>query len=127
MPSSVFNCVKSEDVQRVQKQAAAYKKMGDLAVIKASARVAGGYLRTQMAKLVEGESSLSSFRDVGQAITVFEDDENVVVGIPPYSDLIGKAKQMDSTYQLADVAHDLAIQSDDVEEKFYDTLLGMMR
>lgn len=126
MSSSSYRCVKEQDVHTITSASNAYKKMGTSVAVKAAARVAGGQLRTQMEKLVHGEPSLSGYQDVGRALTVFEDDDNVVVGIPPDDPLLSKAHGMHQIYQLTDVAHDLAKQAGDIEEKFYDVLFDVV-
>jgi hypothetical protein len=125
MPSSSYRCVKEQDVQTISRAAAAYKKMGATRQVRQAARQAGDLLLSQMQKMVQGESSLSSFRDVTSSMRVFTDGGNVIVGVPP-GPMVAKAHQMDATYQLADVAHDLAKQSGDVEKKFYDALFNVV-
>jgi hypothetical protein len=119
MPSSLFDCVKSADVAAVGKTADGYKKMSRAVV--PAACTAGGLLKDRMQKLIRGEQSISMFHDVADHITIFEDSSNLVVGVPP-GPMLAKAQQMDSHYQVADVAGDLAKQSGDVENKFYEEL-----
>jgi hypothetical protein len=125
MPSSVYPCVRSQDVQTLRKAAAAYKKMGTTRQVRQAALKAGGVLLTQMEKMMDGESSLASFRDVTASLRIFSDDNNIVVGVPP-GPMVARAEQMNATYQVADVAHDLAKQSKDIEEAFYGALLDVV-
>lgn len=119
----MYKCVNTSDVAELKKAAADFKKMGNLNAVKRAARQAGQYLAGQMYKMVEGESSLRDYQDVGRAFRVFEDDDNIVVGIPPhFNRLVGRAEQMDNIYQVAATAHDLAHQAGDVEDRFYEAL-----
>jgi hypothetical protein len=114
-------------LQKLSKVADGYKQMGTSKTVKMAAQAAGWVLRGQMSKLVAGESSLKSYWDVGQSFTVFEDRRNVVVGIPPNTPTALRAHNMDSIYQVATVAADLAQQSGEIEKKFLDTLSTVMK
>jgi hypothetical protein len=122
MPSSLFNCVKSEDLATLNSVAKKYGKMADLAVVKVAARVAGGQMVEPMKRMIEGESSLRDHQAVAGEITVFEDENNVVVGIPPGSPVMAQTETMHSIFQLSDVTHDLAKQAGDIEQRFLQEL-----
>jgi hypothetical protein len=92
--------------------------MSNLNTVKQCATMAGNELKGRMQSLIRGESGLSSYRDVSNALQVFEDQDNLVVGIPPDSPVIERAWAMHGIYPLKDVAHDLAVQSGDMETTF---------
>lgn len=113
------------------KAATAYKKMAGAVVPAACA--AGDLLKDRMQKLIQGEASLSPFHSLANQVSVFKDEGNLVVGIGPtelaggpagglWDQHVSVARQMDQRYQVADVAADLAKQSGEVEQKFYQEL-----
>jgi hypothetical protein len=116
MPSSLFNCVKSDDVAVVGRTASAYKKM--VKAVVPSACTAGMLLREKMQKLGQGEHSISDYQDVVRGLRVWNEQDNVYVGIPPGNRLLPRAEAMDRTYALNEVAFDLAEQSGDIKDKF---------
>jgi hypothetical protein len=118
MPSSLFNCVKQDDVDKLGKAARQYQKMSQLKVVQGSATLAGQILRQNMRTLVYGEPTISSYRDVADAFMVWADSSNVYVGISPGDPLLRRAHNMDETFPVADVAFDLAKQSGDIEKAF---------
>jgi hypothetical protein len=128
MPSSLFNCVKQADVDMLGKAARQYGKMQK--AVMPAARAAGEVLRGHMQTLIKGEGSISLFHDVADHLQVFEDQGNVVVGIPPSPGVWGMASianQMENQYQITEVATELASQSGDIEEVFYSELAGSLR
>ena len=122
--ASLYTCVNASDLSTVRKAAASYKKMSSSSVVKAMARVAGGQLLREMQLMVRGEQSLSGYHDVADAMTVFEDEDNVVVGVPPWDPVIDRAHEMHLSYQLTDVVTDLEHQSGVTRDRFYDGLAG---
>jgi hypothetical protein len=128
MPSSLFNCVKQADVEMLGKAARQYGKMQK--AVMPAAHAAGEALRGHMQMLIKGESSISLFHDVAEHLQVFEDQGNVVVGIPSSPGVWGMASianQMENHYQITEVATELARQSGDIEEVFYSELAGSLR
>lgn len=122
MPSSVFNCVKSQDLDLVAKAAKGYKQLSSVSNVVAAATKAGEHLKGAMQKTIRGESTLRSYSDVAGGITVFQDSKNVVVGIPGSSPLLSRARQMDQVYPVAKVVTDMTHQQGDTETAFHDAL-----
>jgi hypothetical protein len=121
MPSSLFNCVVKSDLARVKSAAGSYKKMSNIKVVMTAGHAAGELLLDRMHQIIMSDSSLAGFTDVANALTVFEDG-NVVAGLPPGHPLVPKARQMEELYPVADVIIDMAKQSGDVAEAFYNSL-----
>jgi hypothetical protein len=122
MASSSYNCVVASDLNKLKTAQGAYKKMATPAAVTRAARQAGEQLRQTMQKTILGEGTLVSYADVAQAITVFEDEGNVVVGLPPGHQLLARACEMDKLYPVAEVVTDLAQQYGDIEAEFFDGL-----
>lgn len=124
--SSVFNCVNKSDLNRLVKTAGQYGKLNE-AQIRQAAMKAGGSLRSDMRSLVRGDSSLANYQDVGRALQVWGDERNVHVGLPENHPLMPRAQEMHSSYQVSDVAMDLAQQSGEVEQQFHNELMAYAR
>lgn len=122
MPSSSYNCVKKSDVAKLGKVASQYKRISSTKRVSQQARKAGGGLLTQMQDLIRGEPSLAEYGDVADAMRVWSDEDNVHVGLPADHPLMGRAEDMHQTYQVSQVAFDLAKQSGEVESNFHDNL-----
>jgi len=118
MPSSSYDCVKKSDVDKLGKVAAQYKRMSNQRTVRSAAKQAGGTLRDSMAGLINGDPSLKGHRNVADALHVFQDEKNVHVGLPADHPLMSQAQDMHQSFQVSDVAMDLAQQSGEVEEKF---------
>jgi hypothetical protein len=126
MSSSAYNCVKSQDLDLVAKVASSYKELAKVSNVIAAATKAGEHLKEAMQKTIRGESTLRSYGDVAAGITVFQDSQNVVVGIPDSSPLHPRALQMDQVYPVAEVVLDLTHQQGDTEAAFYDALAEIL-
>lgn len=124
--SSVFNCVNKSDLNRLVKTAGQYGKLNE-GQIRQAAMKAGGSLRSDMRNLVGGDSSLANYQDVGRALQVWGDKDNVHVGLPENHPLMSRAQEMHSSYQVSDVAMDLAQQSGEVERQFHNALMAYAR
>jgi hypothetical protein len=118
MPSSSYNCVKKSDVDKLGKAAAQYKRMSSKGTVRSAASRAGGTLRNQMAGLVKGEPSLKQYSNVADAFHVWQDEKNVNVGLHPDHPMLGQAQKMHQSFQVSDVAFDLAQQAGEIEEEF---------
>lgn len=118
MPSSSFDCVKKSDVDKLGKVAAQYKRMSNQRTVRGAATQAGGTLRNTMSSLVKGDPSLKQHQNVADAFQVWHDKNNVSVGLPPEHPMLGQAEKMHQSYQVSDVAMDLAQQSGEVEAEF---------
>jgi hypothetical protein len=127
MPSSAYDCVKKSDVDKLGKAAAQFKRMSSQKTVRSAATKAGGTLRNNMQSLVRGEPSLKNHQNVGAAFQVWSDDSNVHVGLPAEHPLMGQAQQMHGTYQVSDVAMDLAQQSGEIESEFLQHLTNESR
>jgi len=127
MPSSLFNCVKQDDVDKLGKAARQYQKMSQLKVVQGSATLAGQILRQNMRTLVYGEPTISQYRDVGDGFRVWVETANVYVGIPPDDPLLPRAHRMDEIFQVADVALGLEKQAGDVEQEFFSELAASLK
>jgi hypothetical protein len=119
--SSVFNCVNKSDLSRLGKTAGQYRKLNEQQ-IRLAAMKSGESLRADMRNLVRGDSSLASYQDVGRALHVWGDKDNVHVGLPENHPLLARAQEMHSSFQVSDVAVDLAQQSGEVEQQFHNSL-----
>lgn len=122
MPSSLFNCVKSSDLDALAKAASAYKRLSNRQVIIQAATQAGEHLKTAMQKTIKGESTLRGYHDVAEAMTVRSDSQNVHVGLSESHRLYPRAQQMHQVYPVSDVVLDMTRQQGDTEEAFYDAL-----
>jgi hypothetical protein len=122
MPSSSYNCVKKSDVAKLGKAVSQYKRISDPKTIRKQASKAGGPLLEQMQGLIRNEPSLSEYGHIADAMSVFSHEDNVSVGLPADHPLLPQAQQMHDTYQVSDVAFDLAQQSGDIEGAFHDNL-----
>jgi hypothetical protein len=122
MASSLFACVKTSDLDKVAKAASAYKRMSNVNVVTKAATQAGENLKTAMQKTIKGESTLRSYHDVADAISVGAGSSNVYVGLPDSHPLYSRALEMHNVYPVSDVVMDLTRQQGDTEAKFYDAL-----
>lgn len=122
MPSSSFTCVKTSDLDQITKAARAYKRMSSVKVVTKAAMQAGENLKTAMQKTIKGESTLNSYHDVADAISVGAGTGNVYVGIPESHLLYARAQEMHQVYPVSDVVMDLTRQQGDTEAAFYDAL-----
>jgi len=122
MSSSAYNCVKSQDLDLVAKAAKGYKQLSSVSSVVEAATKVGEHLKEAMQKTIRGESTLRSYQDVAAGITVFQESQNVVVGISDSSPLLPRARQMDQVYPVAEVVTDLTRQQSDTETAFYDAL-----
>jgi len=118
MPSSSYNCVKKSDVAKLGKAAAQYKRMSKAGAVRSAAGKAGDSLRKNMQDLVHGEPSLSEYQRVAASFHVWHDQKNVNVGLHPDHPLLPQAQKMHQSYQVSDVAMDLAQQSGEIEAEF---------
>jgi hypothetical protein len=118
MPSSSFDCVKKSDVDKLGKMAAQYKRMSRQRTVRGAAKQAGTMLRDSMSNLIKGEPSLREHQNIADALHGWEDQDNVYIGLHPDHPLLPQAQEMHQSYQVSDVAADLASQSGEVEEKF---------
>jgi hypothetical protein len=118
MPSSSFDCVKKSDVDKLGKAAAQYKRMSSQRTVRGAAGKAGGTLRNNMSSLVKGDPSLKQHQNLADAFHVWQDEGNVSVGLHPDHPLLAQAQQMHQSYQVSDVAMDLAQQSGEIEAEF---------
>jgi hypothetical protein len=126
MSSSSFTCLKPSDLDKVTKAAAAYRKMSDVKVVTRAASQAGERLKTAMQTTIKGESTLSQYHDVSEALQVYQEAGNVQVGLPDSHPLYGRACDMENVFPVADVVMDLSRQQGDTEAAFYDALAEMV-
>jgi hypothetical protein len=140
MPSSSFTCVKTSDLDKLAKVAQGYKKMSSARVITDAATKAGEHLKGSMQQTIKGESSLSQYHDVADALQVYESPaawyrraaaavvgrrafpRNMHVGLPESHELHGRAQEMEQIYPVTQAAMDLTRQSGDTVAKFRDAL-----
>jgi hypothetical protein len=125
MSSSSFTCVNTSDLEKVAKAAAAYQKMSQLSVVVSAAKKAGQYFsQSVMSPLIKGESSLSDYHHVADALHSYEVDEphNVHAGLYESHPHIQDAHKMEEIYPVNQVAMDLSRQQGDTEAKFFDAL-----
>jgi hypothetical protein len=121
-----YTCVKTADLSALDRALKAYGRISTENAVRQAAHKAGDHLKEAMQKTIRGESTLRSFEDVAQGITVWDEPKNVVVGIPPTSPLISRAWQMHGIYPVKDVVSDLTRQQGDTEGAFYDALAEIM-
>jgi hypothetical protein len=104
-----------------------FKRMSRERTVRGAAAKAGGTLRNTMQSLVQGDPSLKEYQDVAAAFHVWHDQKNVNVGLPPGHSMMGQAEKMHQSYQVSDVAMDLAKQSGEVEAQFIKELQDRSR
>jgi hypothetical protein len=122
MAASLFNCVKTSDLDAISQAARAYKRLSNVKVIVEAATQAGEHLKTAMQKTIKGESTLRDYHDVADAINVRFESQNVHVGLSESDPLFSRAQEMHQIYPVSEVVSDLTRQQGDTEAAFYDAL-----
>jgi hypothetical protein len=120
MPSRPW--INKDAVARLGTLQASYKKISTTQAVTDAATTAGQKLQAAMRQTIWDDPSLDDYLDVGDAITVYSTNENVYVGVPENSPLIGKATQMEERYPVSQSSLDLDRQTGETSAAFLSAL-----
>jgi hypothetical protein len=124
LPAGAFTWINKGAIPQWAILADQAQQMSDPQMITQAVYEAGGVIKTAMQDLIYGQPSLDEYADVAEQLTVFEEGNNVFVGIPPQvTTMVRRAEEMDTVFPVKDVAFDQDDQTGNAGKAFEQYLI----